>query len=32
MKRTFDFYKTLNNRIDIAKDQQEGYEKYLKRI
>lgn len=32
MKKSFDFYRVINQRIDLAIDQEEGYEKYLKRI
>ena len=32
MKKSFDFYRVINQRIYLAIDQEEGYEKYLKRI
>jgi hypothetical protein len=32
MIKTFDYYRSTNNRINVIKDQDDEYKKYLKRI
>lgn len=32
MSRTFDFYRSTNSRLHVALDQEDNYERYLRRI